>query len=421
VSETVDRAKDDWVRTALGIDPSNYQSAEGSQSDAPGGAPGAAPGKLSMLKRSDIVKAVVGVVKKIGAKAEDLADEAEYLQAVSDERWGTVAEMLNKVKTPELKARMTQFSTEDMDALYAAACADPKVGKKSAVAMFVQTLSHPVLGSTQKGRAADMEEALSPADQKKYKALLTGAKTQPEKDYITKGLAAKHSVAELEKFAKKIAGKNADWLRDNLSLTGASNGSGVKQQWHDSCGPTTFEAVQGELDPLYALKMHEENSDVSKVKESDGTKVNKKLAADQKSVLTGGGGIAVDRDKGGGEGMWIAEPLNKISGSTGLKYDLKKIPDEGSVDDGVKVLNDATAKGEPVPISIGNGAENYQHYVLVTASDPGPPRYYTIHDPWDGKTVIRSEEQMRHGALNIAGCNDLESFDKPTPVPVKGK
>jgi hypothetical protein len=72
-----------------------------------------------------------------------------------------------------------------------------------------------------------------------------------------------------------------------------------------------------------------------------------------------------------------------------------------------------------LPISIGNGAKNYQHYVLVTASDPGPPRYYSIHDPWDGKTVIRSEDQLRRGKIDIAGCNDFESFDKPTAVKVK--
>ena len=40
------------------------------------------------------------------------------------------------------------------------------------------------------------------------------------------------------------------------------------------------------------------------------------------------------------------------------------------------------------------------------AADPAP-------------SVIRSEEQLKHGAINIANCNDLESWDKPTSVKLK--
>ena len=117
--------------------------------------------------------------------------------------------------------------------------------------------------------------------------------------------------------------------------------------------------------------------------------------------------------------MWVTDNLNKISASTGLSYENKMIPDGGTVEDGINTLNAATAKGEPVPIVIGNGSKDYAHYVLVTASDPGPPRYYKIHDPWSGETVTRSEKQMRDGELDIAGgLNQLEAFAKPTPVQV---
>ena len=39
---------------------------------------------------------------------------------------------------------------------------------------------------------------------------------------------------------------------------GLAKGKGIKQQWHDSCAPTTMQAMMGELDPIYALKLHEE-------------------------------------------------------------------------------------------------------------------------------------------------------------------
>lgn len=253
------------------------------------------------------------------------------------------------------------------------------------------------LGPEQEGRAGAIEQALAPEDQKKYRALLEGAKSPKERQYITKGLAAKHSVAELEAFAAKIAGKDETWLQDNLSLTGASVGSGVKQQWHDSCGATTFEAVMGELDPLYALKKREETPRTDQAETADG-------------------GVAPGRDAKG-RGMLGTDDLNRISASTGLSYENKTIPDGGTVEEGISTLNAAGAKGEPVPIVIGNGSKDFAQYVLVTASDPGPPRSYSIHDPWSGETVTRSEKQMRDGELDLAGgLNRLEAFAKPTPV-----
>jgi hypothetical protein len=286
------------------------------------------------------------------------------------------------------------------------------------VAIDTAVFAHPTISPQQEGRASAIEKKLSPEDATKYHALLDAAKSPKEKQFITKGLAANHSVAELTAFAAKIAGKDDKWMQDNLSLTGASDGTGVKQQWHDACGPTTFEAVKGELDPLYALKMHEDNQHLNQADDKDGSKTNPNLAADQSAILMEGGGTVTDRDTKGG-GMWITDDLNKVAATTGLTYDTKKIGEGATLEEGITAINEATAKGAPVPIVIGNGSQDYAHYVLITASDPGPPRYYKIHDPWSGETVTRSEKQLRGGQLDIAGgLNDLESFAKPTPVAV---
>jgi hypothetical protein len=70
---------------------------------------------------------------------------------------------------------------------------------------------------------------------------------------------------------------------------------------------------------------------------------------------------------------------------------------------------------------IGDGADNASaHYVVIVASDPGPPRYYSIHDPASGDTVVRSEDQLRSGNLDM-GWTKLFSIEKPTEVKVKLK
>jgi hypothetical protein len=470
VPATLTEKHHEWIAAIFGVDPRSFEKA-GAPGSAPGGdAPGddptpaatpatsstpPAPGALTdaawaeAVSKSDwkaAAKAMDGVAASdIAARLEKLDDtqlaalHEGALEAggkVSDpvvratlnpawgaammaKDWAKAARYLNEYDAAGIARRMSKQTPTDIAALHKAALADSALGVSSRAAIGTEIVAHPVIGSAQAGRAAALEQKLSEEDKKKYKALLDAA-TPATKDYLTKGLAANHSVAELEDFAKKIAGKDAKWLQDNLSLTGSSEGTGVKQQWHDSCGPTTLEAVRGELDPLYALQMHEDSPKLDAVNPSKATEINPKLAEDQRKILTDAKGIAVDRDKGGGRGMWIAEPLNKLSASTGLTYQRKKMGETGAtVDDAVNTLNAATAAGEPVPIAIGANATNYQHYVLVTGSDPGPPRYYSIHDPWSGTTVVRSEDQLRNGKLDIANCNVLSAFDKPTPVEVK--
>jgi hypothetical protein len=109
-------------------------------------------------------------------------------------------------------------------------------------------ISAPILGTAQQARALAIREKLSPADEEKFEKILDGAGNVKEQLYITKGLAAGHSLSELEAFAAKIKGKDDKWMQDHLKLTGDSTGSGIKQQWHMSCNATTAQAVKGELD-----------------------------------------------------------------------------------------------------------------------------------------------------------------------------
>lgn len=396
----MDEGKRTWLRQALGVD------ASGGTGDAAGG-PGEAPTGSDDLVKDD---------------GQDLADVASFLDDFRKKKdWGKVAVFLNGLKQSVLTEQLKTFSAAERGTLRETAIKDTtNLGPGSRIALALANVDHPVISPEQNGRAEEAVKKLSPDDQKKYKDMLDKTKGPKEKSYLTKGLAAGHSVAELEAFAAKIAGKDDQWMQDNLSLTGHSDGKGVRQQWSHSCGPTTFEAVMGELDPLYALKMVEENDKLTQVDNNDATKLNPKLAEDQRQILAGSPrGVAVNRASPGGRGMWITDNLNKMSASTGLKYENKHLDTDDEMNAGITKLNEALDRGEPVPIVVGTGPKAYNHYMLVTATDPGPPRYYTIHDPWDGKTHKRSEDQMKSKNLDFGDMGQLTALELPSKADAK--
>lgn len=258
-------------------------------------------------------------------------------------------------------------------------------------------------------RAAEKMDKLSPEDRAKVQKLLDGAKSDQEKRYLTKGIAAGHSAAELEAFAAKIAGKDDTWLNDNLRLVGDSKGKGIEQQWSYSCGPTTVEAIKGELDPLYAMKIREENPDFQSADNADGMAKNPGIAADQKAMLVDGKGVATSRDdpEGKGSGLVFSTLLNKQADSTGLVYDTQRLGSDVTVDDAMATMADGVNKGVPVPITVGDAKHPFAHAALVVAVDPGPPRTFTIHDPYYGRTDTFTEDQIKNDQVSVGGWNHV--------------
>lgn len=277
-----------------------------------------------------------------------------------------------------------------------------------------------IVSEAQAKRANDKFDKLSDADRKKFQAILKNAKSDEERMYIWKAFGACHSIDECDKFAGKIRGKSPKWLNDNCRLTGSSKGTGVQQQWSHSCNATTAQAVRGEMDPVYSLNEHEQNPNFGKVDDSDATKDNPNLAAEQKKMLQSQyvgsaagahSGVAANRDSAAsGSGRWASDLLNDPAEQTGVTYSTKKDP---STADATKAIDSGVDQGVPVPIVIGNGPGQYTHYVLVTGKDAGPPPTYTIHDPWSGNTVTRSADDLKNGKLNIAGSNKITAVEDP--------
>ncbi len=322
----------------------------------------------------------------------------------------------------------TAQSEDFVKALQQAKDLMPKV--EAYLAAAAKEVEPPIMGSAQADRADKILKKMSPKDQEEVQKLMDSAKSEPEKQFLLKGVAAGHSVKELQDFAKKIQGKDATWMRNNLSLTGSSTGRGVEQQWKMSCNATAVEAVKGQMDPLYALKMHEENPNLDQADNADATKKNPKLAEEQKAMLesayagkagtTGKKGEATNRgDSKKAAGRWADDLLNNASDTTGVTYTTKKMGGGTTVSDAIKSIDGGVSKGQPVPIVIGNSPTSYTHYVVVTGMDPGPPKRYTIHNPGDGTTSVVTEAQITSGTMGLSGGNQISAFEDPSTKEVK--
>lgn len=408
-----DPKQNGWLQDVLGLDPASY----GSPGDAAPGDP--TPGDPTMDKA-----AAKGAASDKPTEI-DTAMLPKLRKAIGSTQWAEAAGVLEVLSKSVCAAEVKKLKPVIVKFIHKAAIKEYGVSSPSALA--TAALDHPVLGGDQAQRASALEKSLSPDDKKVYDEVMAAAKTPAEKSYIGKGLAAGHSVAELKKFQAKIAGKDAKWLQDNLSLTGNSKGKGVKQQWSMSCNATAAEAVKGEMDPLYALQMHEDNPKLTEADDKSGTKLNPKMAAEQKAWLESqypdgskGGDARARGDRAPATGRWNTDLLNNQKGATGLDYQRELFKDDKEMEKGVKDMNDALDKKMPVPIIVGDGGKNKNaHYVVITATDPGPPRYYSIHDPATGDTVVRSEEQLKKGNLDM-GWNKIAGIEKPTAVPIKG-
>ena len=390
MSETLSDEHHDWVTSALDVDPRSY--------DAPAAEPAAPAPEPVAAPEPEPEETSGGIFGSISSFVSDVGDAvAGAAETVKDAVVGAATVVADTAT--EVVHQAEQAVVETVTAV-GTAVADVA---QSAYKAVKQVIFPPTIPQ---GRADEKLDKLPPEDKQKVQALLDGAKSEKEKGYITKALAAGHTPAELEEFAKTIAGKDEAWMNDNLRVVGDSKGKGIKQQWSFSCAPTTVEAIKAEMDPLYAMKLRADNPDFQDADNADGTAKNPDMAEDQRSMLEDdpdNQGYATSRDDpdGLGQGMVFKTLLNKQSGTTGLEYDNKKIGKDYTADDAMDAMSKGLADGVPVPITVGDAKHPYAHAALVTATDPGPPRTFTIHDPWEGKTETFTEDQIRNDKVNV--------------------
>lgn len=275
-----------------------------------------------------------------------------------------------------------------------------------------------VLGMAQRERAAENMAKMSPEDHAKVtKVLETAAAQNPDQvDYVAKALAAGHSTAEVEAFQKEIAGRDKAWMDEHLHLVGSSTGHGIKQQWSHSCAPTEVEAMKGELDPIYAMQLRKANPHLDQADDKDASKVNPALANEQFNLLTQGGGNAAPRENadGSGHGVKMSKLLNSEGSVMGMQFDRKEIGSDATMGEALDTAQEKLKGGLPVPISVGDDSNPYAHAAMMTGVDPGPPRRFSIHDPWTGSTKTYSEDDIRSGKLDVGSCKKIAAIYPPS-------
>ncbi|MEM7370045.1 MAG: annexin [Bacteroidota bacterium] len=291
--------------------------------------------------------------------------------------------------------------------------------------MFYWPYEHGVLGSHQLGIARQKLLKLAGYELDTFSTLVDLMRSSSKRAYLYKALAAGNSVFAIIVFAYRIKDKSPTWINNHLRLTNNAGGAGIKQQWQMSCGPTTTQAVQGELDPIYALDMHDKNPQLSQVDNSDGTKTNPDMAGDQKSMLESSysgsahgthAGKAAPRNntnKALIKGRWVDDLLNKKGTTTGVKYTHHGYAASlTTFTDAVSEIDSGLEIGLPVPIVIGSAAAPNAHYVLVTRKSGDT---YTIHDPGAGKAFQEKRDALLNGTLSKFGSyNRIWAVETPS-------
>ena len=82
-------------------------------------------------------------------------------------------------------------------------------------------------------------------------------------------------------------------MDENLHLVGLPSGKASSSSGTISAARRPNRPCAANSTPIYALKLHEENKDITGADDSKGDKKNMSMAAEQKTLLEGEGGVAV--------------------------------------------------------------------------------------------------------------------------------
>ena len=224
-------------------------------------------------------------------------------------------------------------------------------------------------------------------------------------EFMDKALAVGYDLAALEDFFREIEGQSDEWLLTHLSGANAAKGRGIAQQWTGSCAATAAQVVRAEIDPIYALDLHQSNADVFKrwngAAYEDGVDElgpNASLARSQEQLTRAAVGAA-------GEGelvpMWQADHVSAsfpgvkdiaaLLNATLRGLPLGLTPRHRAMS--VKKLDSALRRGLPVLMATRNENGGGHGVTFLAKVDSDGKQAYLMHEPTTGivKTVNASE------------------------------
>lgn len=283
-----------------------------------------------------------------------------------------------------------------------------------------------VMGEAQALRSVALLQQLSPADAARFRDIASKTASPLERAFVFKALAAGHTLDDLASFQSAIQGWDNAKLLSTLNLadpiTDDGTQTGVKQQHQASCVPTTGQALRGEVDPIYALQVRTENTNINAVDNTNAFAINPKLAQEQADVLTSVAGRPTPRNQAGWGTNWSKLDLvyNARSAQTGYVFSTVQFdqrPDL-TLDAALDLLAAQLNQGIPTPLLVGvQWAPKCHAMIALEAQGTGPDQRFLIHDPWAGNTMWVTRAEFLVGNAPMGEFKVIGGFHLATPAP----
>lgn len=395
--------------------------------------------------REDQMKNIADAAKKSGLENPDVKKLQDHLKGMNDKDFKSESGFLNNhvLKSPNAdRALKTYNSLQDLKAkgknserltnehiqVLTRGVADPRsstsrgtegvLGQDSAERAAKTLIGMPkkdyeTINKTlqQAGKGKDGQEVFGGSSQVEKALILKAAAARQEqlthpqaKDkYLLWSGKNSRAMDDINQFAKDIrASERGTMVQQSTATDPYMGNKALQQRWNDSCGPTTAQGMKAELDPIYAKKLHEDFI--------HSTKTGGDIGKEQKTVLEAHGGKAVKRGAAGGAGTYLEDVLNAdVKKYTGVNYNFHGTG--GTVAKRNQELDkvaDKLQKGVDVPVRAGWPGGGGHFMYLTDVRGKGADQKFLLTDPWEGKTVWLTRQQLASGNTPFpAGTGEL--------------
>jgi len=211
--------------------------------------------------------AKVAALHKEASRTPQLTDDLKQLAAKQQAAWTAFRQAYGTGRYAEALRQLPLVQSTSQDVIKGV--------------MGAASQARPEISQGQQDKADRQLAQYGEKDRKALQSLLDTAPTPKHKQNLQKAIACGHSPSEVAAFNARIAGKDEQWLQDNLRLAATSEGTGVQQQWVMSCQATTVQAARAEIDPVYALSLRDASPQLHELIPQESTR----LATEQKQML----------------------------------------------------------------------------------------------------------------------------------------
>jgi hypothetical protein len=251
---------------------------------------------------------------------------------------------------------------------------------------------------------------MSAADQAAYQTLLAGAKSEEERAYITKAVAAGHTMKEVAAFDKLIHAHGDDpaWLSQHLSPIQHNTAKVQFEQGQGNCASAATVTARAHVDPVYALYLTTGNHPDDKAYDNPAA-AQARYEAERDRTYKLAGSFAEPGVKTSGEVSMERVTDQQLGAPLGVDYQATDVRTPEQRREVLERIERAVDEGRPVPLMVSRVDEHnvkHTHEVVVVGHDGDRLQVY---NPW-GTTTWVSEKDFLDDHMNKAGSPHPKSL-----------